>query len=63
MCIRMNKRKVSVVGVRRKKKKMLRVGVCEYNESVVVVYGDGKKKCECGYEEEREEERGEFSGL
>ena len=36
----MNKRKVSVVGVRREKKKRVRVGVCEYNESVVVVYGD-----------------------
>ena len=40
MCMEMNKRKVSVVGVKREKKKRVRVRVCEYNESVVVVYGD-----------------------
>jgi hypothetical protein len=40
MCKGMNKRRVSVVVERRKKKERVRVVVCEYNGSVVDVYGD-----------------------
>ena len=40
MYMEMNKRSVSVVLERRKKKKRVRVVVCEYNGSVVIVYGD-----------------------
>ena len=40
MCMGMNKRSVSVVLKKRKKKKEVRVVVCEYNGSKVDVYGD-----------------------
>ena len=40
----MNKRSVSVVVERRKKKKRVKVGVCKYNGSVVIVYGDEKEE-------------------
>jgi hypothetical protein len=36
---------------------------CEYNGSVVDVYRDKIKEGECGFGEEREEERGESGGL
>ena len=59
MCMKINKRRLSVVVERRKKKKRVRVVVCEYNGNVVDVYGEKGKKCECGCGEEREEERNE----
>ena len=36
--------------------------VCEYNESVVDVYGNKLQEGECGYGEEREELRGKSCG-
>ena len=44
---------------KRKKKKRVRVVVCEYNGSVVDVYGEEGKECECGCGEERERGRNE----
>jgi hypothetical protein len=52
-----NYRRVSEVMEKRKKKKRVRVVVCEYIGSVVGVYGEEGKECECGCGEEREEER------
>ena len=55
----MNKRRMSVFVERREKKKGVRVEVCEYNRSVVNVYGEERKDCECGCGEERGGERNE----
>ena len=58
MCMGMNKRSLSVVVERRKKKKRVRVMICEYNGSVIDVYGEEGKECECDCGE-RERERKE----
>ena len=59
MCMKINKKRLSVVVEKRKKKKRVRVVVCEYNGSVVDVYGEEGKECECGCGEERERGRNE----
>jgi hypothetical protein len=48
---------------RERRKKGMKVVVCEYYGSVVNVYGDERKEYECGCGEEREEERDGSSGL
>ena len=46
--MRINKRRVSEVKIRRERKKKLSIVVCEYNASVLDVYGDKLKEDEGG---------------